>query len=797
MSTKKQIREEATKVEAHDAKGEQAVRLVYLLVCLLLVGCFVIASKSAYFLASHASNSKDISTTVESYEAWPESIVENFRNIRVQNGGRIKPMHTYARFALIQVNNSSKARFETEDGKTHKISAEEWMLDVLFRPDLAKDLPFFNVDDTEAIVAIGVPPKYGDSHRKRDRYSYNQIAEKRAELAGESARITQKRREDEDYQMTRLEGITDRLATNISFFEYMNGQFGFARKGEGLASDQVLPKDLKIAAQGMDIVGLLDVMPEMTVQELMQEMGRPAATENEQAIQKAFQLFFFFARSGQNLSLIPPTDAAENQWYGVGDLLIEGLQDESRRPWVKEELQVVTDIVDSQKAMWTTLDKLPKDASADDRDTIVQPVAAKFEALVDGQKKEAEERLLAKRDAIDVEIAATNESLEKQRLRESRAELKMEGAKVEQEVGLYTSGYFMNSLSYFILGFILLAVSWLAPGSKFAKIVGWIAIGVIVLALGYNLLGITMRSIIRSRPPITNLYDTIIFITGVVVLLALILEFFTRRGIGMIIAALSGVLGMFLSLRYEVKEAVDTMDPLQAVLDTNLWLATHVTTINIGYAAGMLASFLGIAYLLYRFLRPLPVVLKGLTGNGASANTRIFDEPKEVRENHKLIGKMTYGIVCFCLIFSIIGTVLGGIWANYSWGRFWGWDPKENGALMICLWSLVILHMRMGGYIKDIGIAVFSIILGMIVTFSWWGVNNLGVGLHSYGFTDGVMNALFITWAESVLIMACGIPLWLHGRSKELLKKEKREAKRRDDDAGDNIPPLPSDAATN
>lgn len=797
MSTKKQIREEATKVEAHDAKGEQAVRLVYLLVCLLLVGCFVIASKSAYFLASHASNSKDISTTAESYEAWPESIVENFRNIRVQNGGRIKPMHTYARFALIQVNNSSKARFETEDGKTHKISAEEWMLDVLFRPDLAKDLPFFNVDDTEAIVAIGVPPKYGDSHRKRDRYSYNQIAEKRAELAGESARITQKRREDEDYQMTRLEGITDRLATNISFFEYMNGQFGFARKGEGLASDQVLPKDLKIAAQGMDIVGLLDVMPEMTVQELMQEMGRPAATENEQAIQKAFQLFFFFARSGQNLSLIPPTDAAENQWYGVGDLLIEGLQDESRRPWVKEELQVVTDIVDSQKAMWTTLDKLPKDASADDRDTIVQPVAAKFEALVDGQKKEAEERLLAKRDAIDVEIAATNESLEKQRLRESRAELKMEGAKVEQEVGLYTSGYFMNSLSYFILGFILLAVSWLAPGSKFAKIVGWIAIGVIVLALGYNLLGITMRSIIRSRPPITNLYDTIIFITGVVVLLALILEFFTRRGIGMIIAALSGVLGMFLSLRYEVKEAVDTMDPLQAVLDTNLWLATHVTTINIGYAAGMLASFLGIAYLLYRFLRPLPVVLKGLTGNGASANTRIFDEPKEVRENHKLIGKMTYGIVCFCLIFSIIGTVLGGIWANYSWGRFWGWDPKENGALMICLWSLVILHMRMGGYIKDIGIAVFSIILGMIVTFSWWGVNNLGVGLHSYGFTDGVMNALFITWAESVLIMACGIPLWLHGRSKELLKKEKREAKRRDDDAGDNIPPLPSDAATN
>jgi hypothetical protein len=128
---------------------------------------------------------------------------------------------------------------------------------------------------------------------------------------------------------------------------------------------------------------------------------------------------------------------------------------------------------------------------------------------------------------------------------------------------------------------------------------------------------------------------------------------------------------------------------------------------------------------------------------------------------------MTYGVICFCLFFSIVGTVLGGVWANYSWGRFWGWDPKENGALMICLWSLVILHARMGGYIKDIGIAVNSIFLGMIVTFSWWGVNNLGIGLHSYGFTKGVWQALFISWIVSIFVMACGIPIWLHERDKK------------------------------
>ena len=95
---------------------------------------------------------------------------------------------------------------------------------------------------------------------------------------------------------------------------------------------------------------------------------------------------------------------------------------------------------------------------------------------------------------------------------------------------------------------------------------------------------------------------------------------------------------------------------------------------------------------------------------------------------------MAYGILCFGMVTALVGTVLGGIWANYSWGRFWGWDPKENGALMIVLWSLAILHARMGGYIKQIGFHLCSIFGGAIVTFSWFHTNLLGVGLHTYGF---------------------------------------------------------------
>jgi hypothetical protein len=130
----------------------------------------------------------------------------------------------------------------------------------------------------------------------------------------------------------------------------------------------------------------------------------------------------------------------------------------------------------------------------------------------------------------------------------------------------------------------------------------------------------------------------------------------------------------------------------------------------------------------------------------------------------RVISGMTYGVICFCLLFAIVGTILGGVWANYSWGRFWGWDPKENGALMICLWSLAILHAKMGGYIRNIGLAVNAVILGMIVGFSWWGVNNLGIGLHSYGFTEGVWHALYFSWGLCLAVMACGIPLWLYER---------------------------------
>ena len=117
---------------------------------------------------------------------------------------------------------------------------------------------------------------------------------------------------------------------------------------------------------------------------------------------------------------------------------------------------------------------------------------------------------------------------------------------------------------------------------------------------------------------------------------------------------------------------------------------------------------------------------------------------------------MTYGTVCFALLFSFFGTVLGGLWADDSWGRFWGWDPKENGALIIVLWNALILHARWDGMARGRGVAILSVLGNIVVTWSFFGVNELGVGLHSYGFTEGRLRYIGMFALAHVVIAAIG-----------------------------------------
>ncbi len=128
---------------------------------------------------------------------------------------------------------------------------------------------------------------------------------------------------------------------------------------------------------------------------------------------------------------------------------------------------------------------------------------------------------------------------------------------------------------------------------------------------------------------------------------------------------------------------------------------------------------------------------------------------------------MIYGAVCFAMFFSFVGTVLGGLWADDSWGRFWGWDPKENGALMIVLWNALVLHARWGGMVKERGLAALAVFGNIVVSWSYFGVNELGVGLHSYGFTEGVLMGLGLVVVAQLAIIACAVlpkRLWWSAR---------------------------------
>ena len=322
-----------------------------------------------------------------------------------------------------------------------------------------------------------------------------------------------------------------------------------------------------------------------------------------------------------------------------------------------------------------------------------------------------------------------------------RAEARGEYATVPMEVNFYKFDFFYRALYAFVLGFLLVCFSWLRTGAegkgKWLVRASWIAtsIGLILLVAG-----ITYRCILRSRPPISTLYETILFIAGVMVIVGLFLEWANRRRAGLALSALLGAFGMFLAGRYELREAAtagDTMPALQAVLDTNFWLATHVTVINIGYAAGLLAAALGHVWMLSFF----------------------FGKGRTERSGLNELSRMIYGVLCFSLLFSVVGTILGGVWANDSWGRFWGWDPKENGALLICIWEILILHARMAGWIRNFGLAAMNILLGCVVAFSWWGVNLLNVGLHTYGFTEGVgfwLTVFYVVEVGIVLLALVG-----------------------------------------
>lgn len=284
----------------------------------------------------------------------------------------------------------------------------------------------------------------------------------------------------------------------------------------------------------------------------------------------------------------------------------------------------------------------------------------------------------------------------------------------------------MKSIYLYLPVLLMSFLSWIVWPKTLRRSGLWL----MALAFLVHTIALLMRMYISGRPPVTNLYSSAIFIGWAVVGASFAIEKLLKNGIGNILGASVGM-GTLVIAHYLARDEGDTLGVMQAVLDTTFWLATHVVCITLGYAATFLAGALGIAY-----------CCMSMFGSRKNSSDMVS------------LGKIIYGVLCFAVFFSLVGTVLGGLWADDSWGRFWGWDPKENGAMLIVMWNAVILHARWDKLVRDYGTAVLAMFGNIVTAWSWFGVNELKAGLHTYGFTEGRLLALIVFVALQAIIIA-------------------------------------------
>lgn len=263
----------------------------------------------------------------------------------------------------------------------------------------------------------------------------------------------------------------------------------------------------------------------------------------------------------------------------------------------------------------------------------------------------------------------------------------------------------------YVLAFILLVI-YIVGQNKFIGNLGLIAV---FSGLAIHTYGFTVRCLIGGRPPVTNMYESVIWVTWGCVFFSMWVWLAYKNSIIPAAATVFAIMGLVLAdnLPFVLDPSIN---PLEPVLRSNYWLTIHVLTITLSYAAFALSLCLGNVVMGYYVFRP--------THTAHIQNQSLY-----------MYRAMQIGVVLLAA-----GTILGGVWADYSWGRFWGWDPKEVWALIALLLYLAVLHGRFSGWLRGFGFAATTVVSFLGVLMAWYGVNFvLGVGLHSYGFGSGGM----------------------------------------------------------
>jgi ABC-type transport system involved in cytochrome c biogenesis permease subunit len=609
---------------------------------------------------------------------WSPATVAAMATLPVQDGGRIKPLSALAAATLHLVHGRRDMKLDHDaDGKPDvTLTPTEWLLDVWCFPDVAAHYPLFRIENVEVLDAIGI------EHAGGQRFDFDYVSFATMASAGRAGVPGQKLMELA-HQYSRKQAL-DRspveshvvvTAQQVNTYYDLHQQMELLRASFPLEGDAL--RSALGGAESLDFATLVERLPAFRtlLRENTDKLEEPAWAGAARLGATLQQL----ASDDQGVALFPPagTRADREAWFGFGGLLDLGVRDQ-----------------------------LPAEVTAMLRH-LQRGITATDPAV-------RARELVAFRDAVAARAAARGEF-----------------DKVELEDYYLTASWHYRALHWFLLALVVVAVGWLAPRRKWLWAAGIVAT---TIPLVFLVIDIALRCVIRDRPPIVNLYDTFLFIAAVGVAAAVVAELVVRRRFVISLAPIYGALLVALARMFEVEDGKDQMAPLQAVLDTNYYLATHVTAINIGYAGGMLASVVATAWLL-------------LNAFGVRRHDAAF---------HKSIVRATYGLVAFGLIFAVFGTIYGGVWANDSWGRFWGWDPKENGALLICLAQVALLHARFCGWVRDLGLCIGAALTGIVVAFSWFHVNLLGIGLHSYGFASSTKTALYTYYGVELALVAVG-----------------------------------------
>ena len=298
-------------------------------------------------------------------------------------------------------------------------------------------------------------------------------------------------------------------------------------------------------------------------------------------------------------------------------------------------------------------------------------------------------------------------------------------AKISEEVLFNALKPFRKAWIIHLAAFIIIGLSFLLNMPKLFT-PGFV---VFIAGVMMSVYGFTLRCLIAGRPPVSNMYESLIWVTFGMTFFALIFEFIFKNRLFALCGSALAVVGFVLA--DNVPTVLDpAIQPIEPVLRSNFWLTIHVLTITLSYAAFLLS--LGIGH----------VCLWSLWKHGK-------DKERLQRQT-----KLLYRVVQVGVVLLASGTILGGVWANYSWGRFWGWDPKETWALIALLGYVAVLHGRLAGWLRELGftIGVVSAYLGVLM--AWYGVNFiLGVGLHSYGFSKGGLPYVISFVVVEVILM--------------------------------------------